>query len=96
MFGVIFFLKASSTAGCTLPPVIARQRRDLVSYFFVFEHVQHALAHHRHRADVCDLLPFDRLEDFLGVEFFMQDHRAAEINDPERERSSGIEINRRG
>ena len=60
-----------------------------------FQYMEHALAHGRHRADVSDLLSFDRFQHFLGVETFMQDHRAAEIDDAESERAAGVEVDRR-
>src|ERR687896_2231635 len=60
-----------------------------------FQYKEHALAHRRHRADVSDLLSFDRFQHFLGVETFMQDHRATEIDDAESERSASVEVDRR-
>ncbi len=59
------------------------------------QNVQHALAHGRHGADVGDLVSFDGLEHFLGVEPLVQDHRPAEVDNSQCKRSSGVEINRR-
>jgi hypothetical protein len=69
------------------------QRAGIV--FLGFLDMQHTLAHGRHRADISRFVALHGAQNFLRVEALVQDHRAAEIDNAEGERTPGVEVDRR-
>ena len=96
MFGVRFFCSDFQHRWMHLAAGDRQTAQRAGVVFFRFQNVQHALAHHRHRADVGYLVTLDGPEHFLGIEALVQNHRPAVVNNAQGKRPAGVEINRRG
>ena len=73
----------------------ALQRRDVVALAHFFRQLQHAHEHGRHQLRLGDLVPFDQLQKFFGVEGFHDDRGAAQRDRHHVEAQGSCVIKRR-